>query len=66
MVKDHGSRDVTWKPGTIFLFWAQNPMYAGCSGATCVYTCCIIVRVRICGKIFFLALGFSKRDFKST
>jgi hypothetical protein len=40
-------------------------MYVGCSGATCVYTCCIIVRERICGKILFLALGFEKRDFKS-
>jgi hypothetical protein len=40
-------------------------MYVGCSGATYVYTCCIIVRACICGKILFLALGFAKRDFKS-
>jgi hypothetical protein len=37
-------------------------MYAGCSGATCVYACCIVGKVRICGKIVFLALGFAKRD----
>jgi hypothetical protein len=40
-------------------------MYVGCSGETCVYACCIIGRACICGKIFFLALGFAKRDFKS-
>jgi hypothetical protein len=40
-------------------------MYAGCSGATYVYTCCTIGRAFICGKIMFLALGFAKRDFKS-
>jgi hypothetical protein len=40
-------------------------MYMGCNGATCIYTCCIIVRAHICGKILFLALGFAKRDFKS-
>jgi hypothetical protein len=41
-------------------------MYAGCNGATYVYACCIAVRVHICGKICFLALGIAKRDFKST
>jgi hypothetical protein len=41
-------------------------MYAGCSGATCVYACFVIVRARICGKILFLAMGFVKRDFKSS
>jgi hypothetical protein len=40
-------------------------MYMGCNGATCIYTCCIIVRACICGKILFLALGTAKRDFKS-
>jgi hypothetical protein len=40
-------------------------MYMGCNGATYVYACCIIVRVCICGKILFLALGTAKRDFKS-
>jgi hypothetical protein len=35
-------------------------MYAGCSGATCIYTCCIVGKVRICGKNIFLALGFAK------
>jgi hypothetical protein len=38
-------------------------MYAGCNGATCIYTCCIVVRVRICGKILFLSLGSEKGDF---
>jgi hypothetical protein len=36
-------------------------MYAGCSGATCVYTCCNIGRARICGKIMFLSLEFAKK-----
>jgi hypothetical protein len=40
-------------------------MYAGCNGTTYVYTCYIIVRARICGKILFLAMGTAKRDFKS-
>jgi hypothetical protein len=39
-------------------------MYVGCNGATCIYTCCIIVRARICGKILFLAMGIAKWDFK--
>jgi hypothetical protein len=41
-------------------------MYVGCSGATCVYACCIVGKVRICGKNVFLAMGFAKRDDKST
>jgi hypothetical protein len=41
-------------------------MYAGFSGATCVYTCCIVGEVCICGKIIFLDLGFAKGDFMST
>jgi hypothetical protein len=41
-------------------------MYVGCSGATCIYACFYISRACICGKIMFLALGFAKRDFKST
>jgi hypothetical protein len=40
-------------------------MYMGCSGATYVYTCCIVEKVRICGKIISLALGFEKGDLKS-
>jgi len=40
-------------------------MYAGCNGATYVYACCIIVRVRICGKILFLSLGTTKMELKS-
>jgi hypothetical protein len=59
-VKDHGSRDVTWKPDT-----AKNQMYAGCSGATYVHACFLVVRARTCGHICFLSLGFAKRDFKS-
>jgi hypothetical protein len=41
-------------------------MYAVCSGATYVYACFNIGRASICGKIMFLAMGFEKRDFKST
>jgi hypothetical protein len=41
-------------------------MYTGCSGATCIYACCNIGRACICGKHMFLALGFAKRDFRST
>jgi hypothetical protein len=37
-------------------------MYAGCSGATYIYACCIVGKVHICGKNVFLALGFVKRD----
>jgi hypothetical protein len=40
-------------------------MYAGCSGATYVYACCIVGKVHICGKNVFLALGFAKRDENS-
>jgi hypothetical protein len=40
-------------------------MYGGCSGATYVYTCFIVVKVHICGKNAFLSLGFAKRDEKS-
>jgi hypothetical protein len=40
-------------------------MYAGYSGATYVYTCCIVGKVRICGKNVFLSLGFAKRDENS-
>jgi hypothetical protein len=39
-------------------------MYVGCNGATYVYTCCIVVRAHICGKMLFLDLGIAKRDFK--
>jgi hypothetical protein len=41
-------------------------MYAGCSGETCIYACCITVKVCICGKILFLALETANMDFKST
>jgi hypothetical protein len=40
-------------------------MYTGCSGATYVYTCCILGKVRICGKLVFLAMGFVNRDDNS-
>jgi hypothetical protein len=39
-------------------------MYMGCNGATCAYTCCIVVRERICGKICFLALVLAKRGLQ--
>ena len=35
-------------------------MYAGCSGATYVYTWCIAIRGRMCGEICFLAPGIEK------
>jgi hypothetical protein len=40
-------------------------MNMSCSGATYMYACCIVGKVHICGKIVFLALGFSKRGDKS-
>jgi hypothetical protein len=40
-------------------------MYAGCSGATCVYASCIVGKVRICGKNVFLAMVFAKWDENS-
>jgi hypothetical protein len=39
-------------------------MYMGCSGATCVYACCIVGNVCICVKIIFLALGFAKKGLQ--
>ena len=63
-VKDHGAHG-HGNPTQFFKFWAQNPMYVGCNGATCVYTCFMVVRARICGKIKILPLEIAKRDFKS-
>jgi hypothetical protein len=41
-------------------------MYAGCSGAACVYACCIVGKVHVhVEKYVFLALGFTNRDDKS-
>jgi hypothetical protein len=40
-------------------------MYVSCSCTNCVYACCTIGSVCICGKIMFLAMVFAKRDFKS-
>jgi hypothetical protein len=40
-------------------------MYAGCSGATYVYACCITDRACICTKICMFASRMRKRDFKS-
>jgi hypothetical protein len=34
---------MAWKPGIFLNFCAQNPMYAGCNGATFVYAICLIV-----------------------
>jgi hypothetical protein len=39
-------------------------MYAGNSGETCIYACCNIDRVHICGKIMLLALEFSKKGLQ--
>ena len=48
-----------------FHFWAQIPMYTGCSGANHVYACFIVGKVHTCGKNIFLAMGFAKRDENS-
>jgi hypothetical protein len=47
-----------------YIILGTFPNVCGCSGATCIYACCIVGKVRICGKIVFLALGFAKRDDK--
>jgi hypothetical protein len=39
-------------------------MYAGCNGLTCIYSCCIIVRACICGKMLFLVMGFAKKGLQ--
>jgi hypothetical protein len=59
--KDQRSPVVTWKPDSILYFLAQIPMYAGCSGAACVYACCIADRARICGKMCIFGSGFIKK-----
>jgi hypothetical protein len=55
---------VTWKLDTIFNF-GHIFLCMLANGTTCIYTCCIVGKVHICGKIVFLALGFAKRDYKS-
>jgi hypothetical protein len=40
-------------------------MYAGCSGETCVYACCLTDRACICEKMCFFTLEGTKGDFKS-
>ena len=39
-------------------------MYAGCSGAACVYAYCIVGKMCTCGKYVFLALDFINREGK--
>jgi hypothetical protein len=39
-------------------------MHTGYSGATYIYTCCIVGKVHICGKIIFLSLGFVKKGLE--
>ena len=34
-------------------FSAQNPMYTGCNGASCVYVSCIVVDPRVSSKLSF-------------
>jgi hypothetical protein len=46
--KDQRSLIMTWKPDSILYFLAQISMYMGYSGESCVYSCCIADRVRIC------------------
>jgi hypothetical protein len=62
--KDKRSSVVTWKPDLILYFLAQISMYVGFSGATSVYTSCIVDRESICGKMYTLDLDSSKRDDK--
>jgi hypothetical protein len=40
-------------------------MYAGYSGATYVYACCIVDRARICGKKCIFSSGFIKKGMTS-
>jgi hypothetical protein len=39
-------------------------MYVGCSGAKCIYTCCLTVGHVYVEKYYFLAPGSKKGDFK--
>ena len=48
-----------------FLFWAQNLMYAGCIGATDVYTGCITIHLHVYSKLTFLGLIWSIRAILS-
>jgi hypothetical protein len=41
-------------------------MYAGCSGAACVYACCIVGKVRTCGKNVFFSSGILQKGMKSS
>ena len=62
--KDHRSPVVTWKPNTIFHFWAQILMYVGCSGEAYVYSCCIVGKVRTCGKKCIFISGICKKGLQ--
>jgi hypothetical protein len=63
--KDRRSLVMTWKPDTIFHFWAQIPMYTGCSGAAYVYECYIVGKVRTCGKNVFFSSEILQKGMKS-
>jgi hypothetical protein len=63
--KDQRSSVVTWKPDFILYFLAQILMYTGCSGASYVYTCCIVDRARICGKLCIFISSFIKKGMTS-
>jgi hypothetical protein len=39
-------------------------MYASCNGETYVYTCCIAVRVCICGKNIIFSSGICKKGLQ--
>jgi hypothetical protein len=39
-------------------------MYAGCNGATYLYTCCILVRACICGNTFIFISGNYKKGLQ--
>jgi hypothetical protein len=59
--KDQRSYVVTWKPDSVLYFLAQILMYTGYSGGACVYACCIVDRVCICGKKCIFGSGFIKK-----
>jgi hypothetical protein len=40
-------------------------MYASCSGAAYVYACCIVGKVRTCGKNVFFSSGIMQKWMKT-
>ena len=45
----------------IFIFLAQNPMYVGCNGATCVYASCLTVAIVYVQNLEFFYYGMNKK-----